>query len=506
MSAISKTIFKKALAQAVYNELLTKSARYFFYMGKVLPWDETDTLETPVDTYSYEINSRSNIVYTKQLTINDLCFVIRRIDWVTGTIYDMYDDSVTSLETTDFYVKTDEHNVYKCIFNNNGAASTVKPTGNDATSQTYADGYVWKFMYNLPVALRNKFMTADYLPVMTALNNQFYSNGGVESVTIENGGSGYTTATAVVAGNGGGVSLTPVINSGSITSCVVDTPGSGYTLANINVTGDGSGASLLANLSVGDINTLQANIELQAVNGALEAIKVTAGGTGYTTAPVTIVGDGSGAVATATISSGAIIKVAMTNVGSGYTWATITIGGDGTGATARAIISPKGGHGKNAVDEFFAKDLMFSTTISSETSQGLAITNDLRQTGIIKNLASFGSSVRYRSSTGSACYKISATVDTTKFPKDEIIFQGVDNKRFLIVESTSTSLLLQPLDDLLPNDGLVYKNASNDEITTTAVVAPTIDKFSGDLLYINNKTAFTPTSSQAISFRTILTF
>lgn len=63
-----------------------------------------------------------------------------------------------------------------------------------------------------------------------------------------------------------------------------------------------------------------------------------AGGSGYTTASVSISGDGSGAAGTATISAGKVTKVTVTAAGSGYTSATAAISGDGTGATAKVLL------------------------------------------------------------------------------------------------------------------------------------------------------------------------
>ncbi len=55
------------------------------------------------------------------------------------------------------------------------------------------------------------------------------------------------------------------------------------------------------------------------VNGIVTAIAVTAGGTGYGSAPtVTISGNGSGATATATVSGGAVTAIAVTAGGTGY--------------------------------------------------------------------------------------------------------------------------------------------------------------------------------------------
>lgn len=76
-------------------------------------------------------------------------------------------------------------------------------------------------------------------------------------------------------------------------------------------------------------------------SGQVQSASVTAGGSGYASAPiVTITGDGTGATATATVSAGAVTAVTITARGSGYTTATIGFsGGGGSGATATASIS-----------------------------------------------------------------------------------------------------------------------------------------------------------------------
>jgi hypothetical protein len=79
-----------------------------------------------------------------------------------------------------------------------------------------------------------------------------------------------------------------------------------------------------------------------AVVGGVTGIAVNVAGTGYTSVPtVTITGGGgTGAAATAVISSGAVASFTVTSQGSGYTSApTVTItGGGGTGATATATV------------------------------------------------------------------------------------------------------------------------------------------------------------------------
>lgn len=86
----------------------------------------------------------------------------------------------------------------------------------------------------------------------------------------------------------------------------------------------------------------QRSYELGPNGGTISAITVTAGGSGYTSAPtVTITGGGgSGATATATVAGNAVTAITMTANGTGYTSApTVSFsGGGGSGATATATL------------------------------------------------------------------------------------------------------------------------------------------------------------------------
>lgn len=77
------------------------------------------------------------------------------------------------------------------------------------------------------------------------------------------------------------------------------------------------------------------------VNGIIDALAITSGGSGYTSAPqVTILGDGTGAVATCTISGGGVVNsITVTSAGSGYSFATVIFtDGGGTGAEASVTL------------------------------------------------------------------------------------------------------------------------------------------------------------------------
>jgi len=77
--------------------------------------------------------------------------------------------------------------------------------------------------------------------------------------------------------------------------------------------------------------------------GTINSITVSAGGSGYTSAPTVVFtgGGGSGASATATVANGAVSAVNLTSPGTGYTSApTVSFsGGGGTGAAATAVFT-----------------------------------------------------------------------------------------------------------------------------------------------------------------------
>jgi hypothetical protein len=164
--------------------------------------------------------------------------------------------------------------------------------------------------------------------------------GSVGQIGVVKGGSGYTSAPAVIisapnTSNGVQATATATITANAVSSIVITEAGTGYT-SSPTVTfngGGGSGANAVAGITTFATGTV--------------SVLVTAGGTGYTNASnltVTIAG-GGGANATAQgiVAGGIVTQVVMTNVGSGYTNAsniTVTIaGGGGSNATAKAIIN-----------------------------------------------------------------------------------------------------------------------------------------------------------------------
>jgi hypothetical protein len=339
MSFLLKDTIHRSLVDSVYNEFLSRRANYYYFIGNIIEWASPQTPETPEVTQDYEYKTRNGILSVKKINLRDVSYVVSRKNWTTGTVYDQFDGNysstftaysgATSIKTANFYVLTSSFGVYKCIFNNNNAVSTVEPSGQDITTITTADGYVWKYLYTIPLSSQNRFLTSDFMPVQRAVTNAYYSEGEVSSITINNAGSGYTgnddvtlTVTGEFLGKTGNsiANLTPVFNTaGEFIDVRIKDAGANYKTATITINdGGGTGTSLLNSIS---------------------NVRIFSAGTGYsaaaianTTATITTSGliqPSSNAFANLIFSSNALVDVVLTNKGTGYI----------TGARANTTIS-----------------------------------------------------------------------------------------------------------------------------------------------------------------------
>lgn len=116
--------------------------------------------------------------------------------------------------------------------------------------------------------------------------------------------------------------------------------------------------------------------QVAAIPGTVDRIDIVQTGAKYSqaTTTVSIIGDGTGATATATVHgiTGALLSVEVTNVGSGYTYAEAFVEDSGaipgTGAIITCCISPQFGHGYNPAEELFATDVLANVSITGSES------------------------------------------------------------------------------------------------------------------------------------------
>lgn len=343
-------------------------------LGRHLDFINEPIPDTPIETLQdkqYEVWRQA--IAAKKITADDVSHVIRRIDWQSGTVYDMYSDTDEDAYSKDFYVLTNEMNVYKCLYNNDGQPSTVKPTGYSILKFTTSDNYTWKYMYSISLGDSEKFLTAKHMPVKTLqagdgsveqsrqLDVQNAAvNGSIEIVTTETPGLDYKTVenVVVVSASGNSVRLS---DAGANPPSPID---NFYNGSSIYITsGLGSGQLKRIIKYSGATKTATVNSAFTSVPNSSSRINISP--------TVTIIGDGENAEGYSKVNSGTggIDEIIVTSRGSGYTTADVIITANsvhGSGATATAIISPVGGHGHDPVRELGADQVMLNVKVIEE--------------------------------------------------------------------------------------------------------------------------------------------
>lgn len=329
-------------------------------------------------------------------------------------------------------------------------------------------------------------------------------NASVVDITSETDNGG----TLIVNTSQSSAILYPVFYNGQLSEIKYVDPGIGYTYARLTVNGNGTGASLSANLNVSNLHSVQENIELLTVPGQINCIPLISGGYGYgVDTAIVINGNGLGATAVPVIEGGRIIKINMVTYGYNYDWATITITGNGSGAAARAIISPSGGHGTNILSEFNATKLMFYMNLSDDKIGGFPLANYYRQLGIIKNLMEYDSSKFITTNTATDCWSVITDINMT----ENLKLYDVDDNEFNVVLVNNNNALIQSINNVELTPGLILNTREENVVEDTyytilSVTAPNVDKYSGELLYLDNIIPFATNAEQMITIRTILNF
>ena len=369
------------LANSFLNEIQYQRGKYFYFLGKLDKWNVSDSAPTQdiPNTQQADQDIRSSIVFAKKIAPSDVSLVIPSNKWTTGVVYDEWDNTV-DMRDKKFYVVTDEFQVYKCLDNAGGVASTTNPTGTSISPFRTVDGYLWKYMYTIPVSKRNKFANPSFIPVQRALSESFYNNGAVSDATVLFSGSGYVNVPATTlsvsnttTGSGASVTSLTVDGLGRITSVTGLNGGSGYT-AGVRCTitsSTGAGAVLEAVIVAGvitGVNIVSPGIGYLATDtvhflvgqaqllpvvstttGAIVDVKIIDPGIGYESAPTLTVVSATGAgiygnttaVLQAVVYQGTFKRVNIIDPGIGYasnSSVTISAQGDGTGALFTPVV------------------------------------------------------------------------------------------------------------------------------------------------------------------------
>ena len=356
---------------------------YYTWIGLPNPTqvdsDWNVTPPDPKDSFNQENDYWDTMIALKKISTSDVKQVVNKNTWTSGITYDMYRNDITStnlakpsnatnLYDSNYFVMNSDYKVYICLQNGtdpdnpDGRASLDEPTFTDLEPRaagTSGDGYIWKYLYTIKPGDIIKFDSTDFMPVPkdwstnaadAAVRDNASSSGQIKIVTITNRGVGLGTANQT-----------------------------------------------------------------------------------YTKVPIK--GDGTGAEATVVVNSNSKIEsVTVSKGGSGYSFGTLDLdaGGVPAGSTAAAfnvIIPPQGGHGSDIYRELGAKNALLYSRIENDTENPDFITgNQFGRIGIVQNPKSFGTSSNLELDKASAVYAIKLTgagSSTATFNADAFITQTV---------------------------------------------------------------------------------
>lgn len=229
---------------------------YYVFLGKPTLWPVEYAPPQAIDNYATQRDVWNNMEALKLVTTSDVIHAIPRYNWTASTQYTAYNDRISSANLFDskYVVMNSEYNVYKCLGNGGGNVATTEPTGTGASltgahpgvivnnTGASADGYVWKFMYNIPVGTWVKFGTTSFIPCLnvTSQVQQVASNcRGIYDYTVLNANVGSNalgtlTYYAKIVGTGDGTANARVrITNGNVANVWVDVFGNNYTYANV---------------------------------------------------------------------------------------------------------------------------------------------------------------------------------------------------------------------------------------------------------------------------------
>jgi len=294
----------------------------------------------------------------KKINSGDVSQVIRKITWQSGTTYDMWRNDIDrdnpsqpsgayDIYDSNYYVMNSEYKVYICLFNNanpensfRGGPSLDEPNFTDLEPReagSSGDGYIWKYLYTIKPNQIIKFDSTNYIAVPT----DWETNSSYSSVR-ENAGT-----------------------SGQLKIVTIRNRGVGIGTANVT----------------------------------------------YTRVP--ILGDGRGAEATVVINNDSKVEsVTISRGGSGYSFGTLDLenGGVPNGSVApvfNVIIPPPGGHGADIYRELGAYNVLSYARFENDTQNPDFITgNQFAQVGIVKNPTNYNSTTNLTKDKASAVYAL----------------------------------------------------------------------------------------------------
>jgi len=517
MSAIVTDQFRILNTNNFIESIENSSNSYYVFLGLPNPasvgFGRTDDWDTntpsPIDNLDYSNHYHETMLFGKRVTSSNVRRLIRRVDWIQGTKYEMYrhDYSIsnpspitqsTRLYDANYYVMNSEYKVYICIDNGSSGTNTVGNSSQDEPTFTdlepskageSGDGYLWKYLFTVSPSDIIKFDSTEYITVP----NNWRTTTDPQIIAVrENGDSS--------------------INENQLKKVYIESRGSNY-----------------------------------------------ASGLGQV---VDIVGDGTGAQAVVDVVGGKITNIQISSGGKGYSYAMVDLdtlnGSATTNAKLIPIIPPSMGHGYDLYKELGTDKVLVYARFDDST-RDFPIDSKFSRIGILKNPISFGSTAIFSENEFSSLYgirfsSVSGTIPTI----GDVISQEVSagTAHGYVASYDSETKVLKYFQDRtkyfhptfinqtdyigVSTDGKVieFDSSSNEPVTSTGgfsgvvfsgytgittnptgnklislgtqfnngLSTPEINKGSGDIIYIDNRPLVERNSRQKEDVKIILEF
>ena len=426
---------------------------------------------TPGDNRNAQSFPFDDLLAAKRIVASDVTFAVPRRNWVTGTTYD----------------------IYRHDYGDRITGTTTAQTSNSGVSTLHDANF-----YVLTTA-RNVYKCLD--------------NDGNTASTVEPTG----------------------------TSTTVQTLADGYKWKYMYTLS----ASQQSNFLSTDFMAVETNstVSSAAVDGAIDIIRIKtpgSGGADGTHTNIDIRGDGSGGKCSVTVAGGVVTAVTVTTAGTGYTFGTVSnaqiVAAGATslsGAELDVIIPPKGGHGKNAVEELGGFYVMLNTSLEgteSGNSGDVTVANDFRKITLIRDPLASGSAATATTLRGTKA--INVTGVSGSYVVDEKITQATTGAVGKVVEWDSTNNILYYIQTRHTDEGIDSNGnqtafsgtnavtgaggATGTPTTSTSTInnvsftsgysASEIDADSGDILYIENRAPITRAADQTENIKLVIEF
>jgi len=279
MAAIITDQLRILNAKNFVSGVQSSSNSYYAFIGLPNPasyqsdWDTTPP--SPKDSLNQSNEYWDTMLAMKKIAPSDCNQVVSKNTWQSGITYAMWRNDISisnpsepggqaDIYAAKYYVMNSDYRVYTCLYNNakpennhQGGPSLDEPTFTDLEPReagSSGDGYIWKYLYTIRPSQAIKFESTNYIPVPSnwetnttdaAVRENASTSGQLKIVTVRNRGVGIGTANLTytnvpIHGDGNGAKATIVINNDSkVDSITISQGGSGYTYGTVDLSAGG---------------------------------------------------------------------------------------------------------------------------------------------------------------------------------------------------------------------------------------------------------------------------